>query len=61
MKIAFVEAVQTYGGARKSTVELAKNIARNNEVVIIDAWGCCEEFVDDVKKNHIKLKILLVI
>lgn len=58
MKILFLEAVQTYGGARKSTVELARNIQQNNEVIIIDAWGCCQEFVEAVKKNNINLEIL---
>lgn len=58
MKIIFLEAVQTYGGARKSTVELAQNIQENNDVLIIDAWGCCQEFVNEVKERNLKLEIL---
>lgn len=58
MKIIFLEAVQTYGGARKSTIELAKNLNDENEILIVDAWGCCKEFIDEVRNHKLNYKIL---
>ena len=59
MNIVFLEAVQTHGGARKSTVELAKRLQNNHhDVLIIDFWGNCMEFVNDVSDNNIRLEIL---
>lgn len=59
MKIIFLEAVIDHGGARKSTIELAKRIsALGHDVLIVDFWGGCTPFVDDVNKAKIALKIL---
>ncbi|MCJ7933012.1 MAG: glycosyltransferase [Chryseobacterium sp.] len=60
MNILFLEAVQVHGGARKSTVELAERLKKqNHNVHIVDFWGNCTEFVDDVTQRNINLKILL--
>jgi glycosyltransferase involved in cell wall biosynthesis len=59
MNIIFLEAVQIHGGARKSTIELAKRLnEEGHNSVIVDFWGNCNEFVDDVKANGISIKIL---
>ena len=59
MKILFVEAVQNYGGARKSTVELAGRLQENGHgVKIIDFWGTCEPFVQAMEKRNISYSIL---
>lgn len=59
MKILFVEAVQNYGGARKSTVELAGRLQENGHgVKIIDFWGTCEPFVQAMEKHNISYSIL---
>ena len=44
-KIIFLEAVQNYGGARKSTVELAARLVQSNDVEIIDMYGTCVPFL----------------
>lgn len=60
MKIIFLEAVQDHGGARKSTIELAKRLKiLGHEVLIVDFWGSCKPFVEDVKKAEIPIKILI--
>lgn len=59
MNIIFLEAVQIHGGARKSTIELAKRLnEEGHNSVIVDFWGNCDEFIEDVKNNEIPLKIL---
>lgn len=59
MKIIFLEAVQIHGGARKSTVELAKRLLQHgHQAQIVDFWGNCTEFVHDVDESHIPLHIL---
>ncbi|MEC3875082.1 glycosyltransferase family 4 protein [Chryseobacterium salviniae] len=59
MNIIFLEAVQIHGGARKSTIELAKRLnEEGHNSVIVDFWGNCSEFVEDVQNNKIPLKIL---
>lgn len=60
MNILFLEAVQVHGGARKSTVELAERLLRqDHNVHIADFWGNCKEFIEDVKQRNINLEILL--
>jgi glycosyltransferase involved in cell wall biosynthesis len=59
MNILFLEAVQVHGGARKSTIELAERLKeRNHNVHIIDFWGTCTEFLNDVKRANINLEVL---
>jgi glycosyltransferase involved in cell wall biosynthesis len=59
MNIIFLEAVQIHGGARKSTIELAKRLnEEGHNSVIVDFWGNCSDFVDDVKANNIPIRIL---
>jgi glycosyltransferase involved in cell wall biosynthesis len=59
MRVLFVEAVQDYGGARKSTVELAGRLQdRGHGVKIIDFWGTCEPFLQAMHKQGIDYAIL---
>lgn len=60
MKILFLEAVQNYGGARKSTVELASRIQNTTKhsVKIIDFWGSCIPFIDALKENGLDYTII---
>lgn len=59
MNIIFLEAVQIHGGARKSTIELAKRLnEEGHNSVIVDFWGSCNEFTEDVKANKIPINIL---
>ncbi|GIM54972.1 glycosyltransferase family 4 protein [Capnocytophaga cynodegmi] len=60
MKIIFLEAVQDHGGARKSTIELAKRLkTMGHQVLIVDFWGSCIPFVSDVKNAKIDIEILI--
>lgn len=54
----FVEAVQNFGGARISTLELAKRLREDNDVSMIDFYGSCIPFVEAVKANDIELVVL---
>lgn len=59
MNIIFLEAVQIHGGARKSTIELARRLnEEGHNSAIVDFWGSCSEFVEDVQANRIPIHIL---
>jgi len=59
MKIIFLEAVQNFGGARKSTLELAKRLQNGgNEVCVIDFWGSCTPFLKEAEKTEIQVHII---
>jgi glycosyltransferase involved in cell wall biosynthesis len=59
MNIIFLEAVQSHGGARKSTLELAERLTKQKHTThIVDFWGNCEEFVEDAKSRNLPIKIL---
>jgi len=59
MKIIFLEAVQDLGGARKSTIELAKRCKeQGHDVLIVDFWGNCKPFVELAKKNGLNIEFL---
>lgn len=57
--IVFLETVLTFGGARKSTVELARRLQDSGyNVLIYDAYGTCQPFVEACKNNGLQLRIL---
>lgn len=59
MKILFLEAVQDFGGARKSTLELATRLQKaGHEVLIVDFWGSCKPFIQAVNDKQLNIKIL---
>lgn len=59
MKITFLEAVQNFGGARKSTLELAARLQnQGNQVQIIDFWGSCKPFLEEAQKLEIEIKVI---
>jgi glycosyltransferase involved in cell wall biosynthesis len=59
MKIIFVDAVQNFGGASKSTLELANRLINiKNEVLIIDFWGCCKPYIEKCIHENIPYQIL---
>lgn len=57
-KIVFLEAVQDYGGARISAVELAERLSRKHHVSIIDFYGSCKPFTDVVISKRLELHIV---
>ncbi len=57
--IVFLETVISYGGARKSTVELARRLRdAGYEVFVYDAYGNCQPFIDACKNNDLNVRIL---
>jgi len=58
MKIIFLEAVQDYGGARISTVELAQRLVSDHMVYMVDLYGSCKPFIDVCATKDFKLKII---
>lgn len=57
--IVFLETVISYGGARKSTVELARRLQDSGyEVLLYDAYGTCQSFLEACKDNNLQLRIL---
>jgi len=59
MKVIFLEAVQNFGGARKSTLELADRLkCRGNDVLIVDFWGSCKPFIEEVEKRNLSITFL---
>ena len=57
-KIVFLEAVQDYGGARISALELAERLSKKHKVTIIDFYGSCKPFLENVRKRGIDLRII---
>lgn len=57
-KIIFLEAVQNFGGARKSTVELAARLAQSNDVEIIDMYGTCVPFLQACDDAGLNLTVI---
>ena len=59
MKIVFLENVIDLGGARKSTIELAKNLSSRHESYIVDVHGTCNPFIEACNESGVRLEILL--
>jgi glycosyltransferase involved in cell wall biosynthesis len=58
MHIAFLEFVTIYGGAKRSTVEIAHRLSRHAKVSIIDPYGCCEEFTQAARQAGVDYHVL---
>ncbi|MBD7947945.1 glycosyltransferase family 4 protein [Psychrobacter communis] len=59
MKVIFLEAVQSFGGARKSTLELAKRMQDiGHDVLIVDFWGCVDSFINKIHDYNLQYIIL---
>lgn len=57
--IVFLEAVQNFGGARKSTIELANRLKGiNYNILIIDFWGSCKPFVSEVNRLNLPIRFI---
>lgn len=59
MKIVFLENVIDFGGARKSTIELAKNLSSDHRAYIVDVHGTCQPFIDACTESGVDLEILI--
>lgn len=59
MKILFLEASQSFGGAQKSTLDIASQLQRiGHQILIVDFWGSSEEFIQEIKVYNLNYMIL---
>jgi len=58
MNIIFLEAVQNFGGARKSTLELASRLTDEHNVLVVDFWGCSTEFIHEAERMGVNITFL---
>lgn len=60
MNIIFLEAVQDHGGARKSTIELAKRLDSETDIntLIVDFYGSNTDFMEDVRQSNVRYEVL---
>jgi glycosyltransferase involved in cell wall biosynthesis len=59
MRLCFFGFVINFGGAPQAAVYLAERLSKSNEVHIIDAYGCCELYIDAVKKARLPYRVLM--
>ena len=59
MKVIFLEAVQNYGGARISTIELAARMRDlGHDVLVVDFWGYNKAFMDAIERYNLNIEVL---
>jgi glycosyltransferase involved in cell wall biosynthesis len=58
MHVVFLEFVQNWGGAPRSSIELAKRLSKYVKVSIIDPNGCCREFRKAAEDTGVDYHIL---
>lgn len=60
MKIIFLEAVQNFGGSKRSVIDISTELMKaGHEVLIVDFWGANKDFRQAVETNNIPFQILL--
>jgi glycosyltransferase involved in cell wall biosynthesis len=50
--LVFFDCVTHYGGSNKSTLLLIRALQRLNPVMVLDAYGTCREYLDDLSCQH---------
>ena len=59
MRVIFLEAVQNFGGARKSTLELASRLNDSGvECLVVDFWGSCIPFKEEAIAKSVNVSLL---
>lgn len=59
MNILFLEAVHNFGGAARSTLELATILKKQGHtVLIVDFWGCSTPFIKKLEELNINYQTL---
>src|SRR5690554_5912317 len=59
MKIIFLEAVQNFGGSKRSVVDMAEQlISLGHDVLVVDFWGANKEFISALQSKYVPFKIL---
>lgn len=52
-RFLFFDFVTHYGGAQNSTATLCRQLAKENNVYIIDAYGCCKSYLDALPVDNV--------
>jgi glycosyltransferase involved in cell wall biosynthesis len=58
MRIVFLGFTTNYGGASRSQLELAKRLSEHVDVSVVDAYGCCEPYVQAAKAAGLDFHVL---
>lgn len=57
--ILFFEFVTHFGGSNKSTIALLNELNKQYDVAVLDTYGCCKEYIDELEKRGIAYDIIL--
>jgi len=57
--IVFLDVVVHYGGSKRLTVNLAKQIQHKCPAVVIDAYGNCDEYMSALSKAGVNTKVVI--
>src|SRR5690554_476117 len=59
MRIIFLEAVQNFGGSKRSIIDISEQLKiLGHDVLLVDFWGSNEEFNNAVKSRGLKMEVL---
>ncbi len=54
----FFDFVTHYGGSNQSTVLLIRELQRLTSVIVVDAYGACEEYLDQLRSQGTRVEIV---
>lgn len=57
--LVFIRPVTQLGGAEKSTIALIKEINKTRKVVVLDYYGCCQEYLELLNAAGIEYKVVM--
>jgi glycosyltransferase involved in cell wall biosynthesis len=58
-KLVYFNFVIHFGGARRSTITLCEQLRKYDEVVVLDCYGFCREYINALTEKNIPVHILL--
>lgn len=59
MRVIFLESAQSFGGAQKSTIDLAHHLRNiGHEVLIVDFWGAVNDFTEQAQAYNLDFIVL---
>jgi glycosyltransferase involved in cell wall biosynthesis len=54
-----IRPVTQIGGAEKSTVALVKEICKKRRVIVLDYYGCCDEYLELLRWSDIEYRVVM--
>lgn len=58
-KLVFFDFVTHYGGSQRSTALLCNRLKKYYDVEVIDAYGCCQKYIEVLTKSNISVHVLV--